>query len=220
MSKKLLQTTKGRANKAAKKLEAAYPATPKLPEAAGVLTVRDRTIARTLAGIMRDEAQTDRQGDISEKLCDLQNATRTYDTGVDVIAGVYLAAVESAREAIGDGAEDAHTVTMLESALEDFDKLARESGVVVTASEHAAGKLLDIINDPSIPEVVRMTLMRSLQGLAGVVVCTVLKKENHGDAGEDYALDPDDLSTWIQYAEENGIRPLYGGSSMFGSVKQ
>jgi hypothetical protein len=196
---------------------------PKLPQYKGPLTDTDRLTARQLVAIARDPSAERLRAAVAEHLCNFQSAAQEYDTGPGVIEHAYLALAERAREIIaGERVTESETgtrATILFTHFAQIEAVAALAENVPTPAEHAAAKLLAIINDPSMPEVVRGTLVRAFAGLAAVVANALLNRERGTDdwrgVDDKTVLDAGELATWIDYAEREGIRPRMGSAGVF-----
>ena len=196
---------------------------PKLPPYKGPLTDADRLTARRLLAIARGTDERLRAA-VAEHLCNFQSTAQEYDTGPGVVEHAYLALAQRARTIIaGEKVTESETTTraaFLFAHFAEIEAVAALAENVPTPAEHAAARLLDIIGDPSMPEVVRGTLIRTFAGLASVVANTFLNRERgsddwRGGVDDKSVLDAGELATWIDYAEREGIRPRMGGAGMF-----
>lgn len=85
-------------------------------------------------------------------------------------------------------------------------------GIPATPAARAAAALLDILDDPTTPEVVRLALIATLRGMASTVAEAVLDKPEKGESpkvvSEEQTLAH--LPRWIANAERLGVRPRPG----------
>ncbi len=95
--------------------------------------------------------------------------------------------------------------------------MTKEGETLATSAQNAADRLLELVNDEATPEVIRLALTATCQGLATKVAESLTQRP----AGATRKLVSEaetfkHLARWIIVAEREGVRPLAGATLAFG----